>query len=112
MDLWKNGPNEQKFGQAVRVLRSGVETHAVAKAHTKAWPNGRLVKPRVRRGVAELCRSEGLHRSVAVLRWVKPLFTAWKIAVFWFCFISVAPRTRLLEKLGPYKCIKGSIHVG
>ena len=45
----KNGLNHQKSGQAVRVLRSGVETHAAAKTHSKAWPKQRLVKPRVRR---------------------------------------------------------------
>ena len=37
--------NELKSGQAVEVLHCGVETHAAAKAHAKAWPNGRLVKP-------------------------------------------------------------------
>ena len=40
------------------VLRRGVGTHTTAKvhamtwhAHVAAWPSGRLVKPRVRRGV-------------------------------------------------------------
>ena len=28
----------------------------------------------------------------------KLLFTTWKIVVFWFCFVSVARRTRLLVK--------------
>ena len=64
----KKGLTHQKSGQAVGVLGCGVETHASAKAHAKVWPNGRLVKPRVRRGVAELRHSEGLRRSVAVLR--------------------------------------------
>ena len=33
----KNGLNHQKYGQAIEVLRCGIETHAAAKAHAKAW---------------------------------------------------------------------------
>ena len=43
LDLKKKGLNHQKSGQAVGVLRCSVETHIAAKAHAKAWPNGRLV---------------------------------------------------------------------
>ena len=59
----KKGLNHQKSRQAVRVLCCDVETHAAAKAHAKAWPNVRLVKPRVRRDIAELCRGKELRRS-------------------------------------------------
>ena len=36
--------------------------------HAKAWLRGRFGQPRVRRGVAKLCRCEGLCRNIAVLR--------------------------------------------
>ena len=63
--IFENGPNEQKYGQAVGVLRCGVETHIVAKAHAKAWH----ATPR-----------RGRMETLAILEFAeaKPLFTTWK----------------------------------
>ena len=48
----KNGLTHQKSGQAVGVLRCGVETHVAAKAHPTTWPRGENGQPQVRRGEA------------------------------------------------------------
>ena len=74
-----------KYGQAVGVLRHGVETphcsggprHGVA-FHAVVWPSGEFGHPRVRNGVATVHNMENC--CVLVL----------------FCY-SVAPRTCLLD---------------
>ena len=82
MEKWVKS---RKYGQAVGVLRRGIETprysggpcHDVA-FHFRAWPSLEFGHPRVRRGVATVHSME--NYIVLVL-----------------FYYSVAPRTRLLD---------------
>ena len=96
---WIFGKMDQmskKSGQAVGVLHCSVETHTAMKAHAKAcgMPRRRMAEWEAGQVSGSPRRSRNEVRYAAA----KPLFTAWKIAVFWFCFVSVAPRTCLLDK--------------